>query len=145
MEENMNTVNVEAKKRPTFLTVLCILTFIGSGLGVLSGLIMLIAAGMSDTLSTIPFLGNAVEAASVGGTTYTIISLLLSITSLYGAISMWGLKKMGFYLYLIAQILMLIIPFIFLPTLVAMAGFIVGIIFTAAFIIMYAVNLKHLS
>jgi hypothetical protein len=58
---------------------------------------------------------------------------------------MWGLKKMGFYLYLIAQILMLIIPFIFLPTLVAMAGFIVGIIFTAAFIIMYAVNLKHLS
>lgn len=143
-QQNLNPV-VETKKRPTFLTVLCILTFIGSGLGILSGLLMLIAVSMADTLASIPGFGNAIEAASMGGPTYTIITLILSITSLYGAISMWGLKKIGFFLYLIAQILMLIVPFIFLPSIIAMAGFIVSIIFTVGFIIMYAVNLKHLS
>lgn len=122
-----------------------ILTFIGSGLGVLSGLLMIVAVGMADTLSTIPFLGNAVESANVGGISYTIIALVLSLVSLYGAISMWNLKKMGFYLYLIAQVLMLIIPFIFLPSIVAMVGFIGSIIFTTAFIVMYAVNVKYLS
>jgi hypothetical protein len=143
--EQQNTINPEVKKRPTFLTVLCILTFIGSGLGVIGGLISVVAVGMADTLADIPVMGAAVTAAVTGGIAYSILSLVLALCSLFGAIFMWKLKKMGFWLYVIAQIVMLIIPFIFLPSIVAMAGFIVSIIFTAAFIIMYGVNLKHLS
>jgi hypothetical protein len=37
-----------AKKRPSFLTVLCILTFIGAGLGLLGGLWSLVTAGATQ-------------------------------------------------------------------------------------------------
>lgn len=136
---------VQENKRPTFLTVICILTFIGSGLGVLGGLIGLLLTGMADSLTSIPGLGAAISNAAIGGVTYTIIGLLLSGASLFGALQMWKLKKMGFFIYLIAQILMLIVPFIFLPSIFAMAGLIFNILFTAGFIVMYAVNLKHLK
>ena len=36
----------EENSRPQFLTVLCILTFIGSGLGILGSLLSLVGVGM---------------------------------------------------------------------------------------------------
>ena len=133
------------KKRPGFLSVLCILTFAGSGLGMLGGLFTLIAASMADFLSTVPGFGNAIEAAAIAGTTYSVISVLLSFVSLLGAIFIWNLKKTGFWMYTVAQVAMLILPFLFLPSILAMVGFILSVVFTAVFIILNAVNYKHLS
>ncbi|MCH7658576.1 MAG: hypothetical protein IIB05_09705 [Bacteroidetes bacterium] len=124
--------------RPTFLTVLCILTFIGSGLSALSMLaVILLAGALSEMLSNIPGMGD------IGGmgTGYFLITLLFAFVSLYGAIMMWKLKKMGFYLYSGANVLAL-----FVPMVLAAGKFpVFGLIITALFIFLYALNLKHLE
>ncbi len=119
-------------KRPTFLTVLCILTFIGSGLGLLFTLLGIIGTGAAGgLLSGIPGAGSFTVAGSMSK---LIISLLLIAVSLYGAILMWNLKKLGFFLYSGANVVLLILSF----------G-VFSLIITAAFIVMYYVNLKYME
>lgn len=124
--------------RPTFLTVLCILTFIGSGFSALFLLIGLVAAGaLSGVLGSIPGLGDM----GGFGSGYLVIVLVLALASLYGAIMMWKLKKMGFYLYSGANAIAL-----FIPMIMASGKFSVfGLIITALFIFLYGLNLKHLK
>lgn len=124
--------------RPTFLTVLCILTFIGSGLSALVLLIGLVFTGAaSSMLGSIPGMGDIAGL----GTGYFLIMLVLAAASLYGAIMMWKLKKMGFYLYSGANVLVLIVPLIMATS--SFSYF--GLFITALFIILYGLNLKHLK
>lgn len=117
-----------AKQRPTFLTVLCILTFIGSGLGLLFGLIGLFAAGAIESL------GKYLPLGLDSGLFKSIILLILMAGSLYGAILMWKLQKLGFYIYAAANVILLILGFS-----------IWSLLFTALFIVLYGLNLKHLE
>jgi hypothetical protein len=134
--EEMNNVPQTKPARPTLLTVLCILTFIGSGLGLLAYLLLAALFGaMSDMLASIPGFSGLMT----GGIALFAIMFLLAFVSLFGAIKMWGLKKIGFYMYAAAQILMIIVPFIFIPETPVS---IFGIVITAAFIGLYASNLK---
>ena len=88
MSENLDNMNAGEAKRPTFLTVLCILTFIGSGLGVLVFLLATVAFGVvSGMMESIPGMG----ALTAGGIAFFAISLILSAVSLFGAIQMWKL------------------------------------------------------
>ncbi len=48
---------------------------------------------------------------------FYLLQGLLSGVSLTGAIFMWDLKKAGFHIYTIAQILLLIVPKLFIPNL----------------------------
>ena len=123
-EQNVQTTN----QRPTFLTVLCILTFIASGLGLLFGLIGLVAAGAIESFSQ--YLPVGVD----GGIFKSVITLALIAASLFGAIQMWKLKKLGFYIYSAANVILLILGF----------G-IFALIITAAFIVMYYLNLKAME
>lgn len=94
-EENL-TANPQQQERPAFLTVLCVLTFIGSGLGVLGGITSLLG---SSFLSFLP--GTMKGASMMANST----SLLASILCLIGAIRMWGLHKSGFSIYVIGAII----------------------------------------
>ncbi|MBN2670003.1 MAG: hypothetical protein JXR60_12350 [Bacteroidales bacterium] len=90
MEEQATT-----KQRPGLLTVLLILTFIGSGLGTLMMLLLAVAfTAFYGMLESIPGMAELASA----GTGYFIIALLLSATSLFGAIKNVGIKKNGFLL-----------------------------------------------
>ncbi len=126
----MEEQNVQTNQRPPFLTVLCILTFIGSGLGILFSLLGIFGIGAMNS-----FLSNYAGAgAADAGILKPILTLVFSAASIYGAVMMWGLKKMGFYIYVGAQILMLVFGFGWL-----------ALIFTALFIVLYYLNLKHLQ
>ena len=126
------------KKRPVFLTILCILTFVGSGLGVLFGLLGIIGASfMGSLMDSIPGMG-----AAMGGTTaYIGVGVALAAASLYGAIMMWKLKKTGFYIYTGANIIGAILPIVWLGVGFAFMSF----LWPVVFIVLYALNLKHLS
>jgi len=122
----MEEQNVQTNARPTFLSVLCILTFIGSGLGLLFGIIGIVAAGAIESFASymqVPGLG--------GNIVVQIISIVLVAASLYGAIQMWKLKKLGFYIYAAANVILLVMSF----------G-IMSLIFTALFIVLYYLNFK---
>ena len=76
MTETLDNMNAGTPERPTFLTVLCILTFIGSGLGVLGSLM--------------GFMGSAALSyfAPQGTMISQVIGLAASVLCLYGAIKM---------------------------------------------------------
>ncbi|MCB5288251.1 MAG: hypothetical protein LHW64_10690 [Candidatus Cloacimonetes bacterium] len=135
----MNNLPQAKPARPTFLTVLCILTFIWSGLSLVLFLLAALLFGVfAEVLTSVPGMGGLIS----GGVILFVILFVLSLTSLFGAIKMWGLKKLGFYLYTIAQVLMIIVPFIFIPG--AEVG-VLGIVITAGFILMYGLNLKFMK
>lgn len=128
-----NTINASAQavaQRPTFLSVLCILTFIGSGFSVLGYLLTTVFKGVIDSLMSSLPLPIVPEVSVVSG----IFGLIAAAASLYGAIKMWKMEKIGFYLYAAGQIVMLVLGF----------G-IWSFIFTALFIVLYGLNFKHLK
>lgn len=72
-----------AGQRPTLLTVLCILSFISAGLGILFGVLLLVgAAAVLGSLGSLP--GMSVG----GGSAYLIISLILAGVQFYAVLQM---------------------------------------------------------
>ncbi|GAB5418819.1 MAG: hypothetical protein Crog4KO_02010 [Crocinitomicaceae bacterium] len=150
----------QPQKRPVFLTVLCILTWVGSGFSLLSGLIGLItgpgeeyaeimntpdASGMLDGLASFEdflFWSNVSNGVGIG----------VAILCILGAVFMFQQKKMGFFLYtggsIIGVIIAAVAMNVLMPPMLAWVGYIMVVlsgVISAAFIIMYAVNLKHMN
>jgi len=139
MTEQAGTQGTSGGGRPTLITILCILSFIGGGLGVLFGILLAVGSGVAGgMLNDIPGMG----AMAGGGMTYGIISLVLSAASLYGAIQIWGMKKMGVYLYAGAQVAAIILPVAFFG---GQAFSVFGVVITAAFIAAYWSQMKNMS
>jgi hypothetical protein len=151
--------------RNTFLTVICILSFIGSGWGVISAvrnyttadyIAQAVGGAMKNTENQVNQQGNVPDfVKQIMGSVeadmnpdflrkIAIFKLISSLLTLSGAILMWNLRKIGFYLY-IAGIVVLVGAPLAMGKLVgaigaSMIGF-VGLIF----IIMYGVNLKQMN
>ena len=84
----------ESAKRPGFLTTLCILTFIGSGLSFILEIYGLIKGGGSLVDAGIIVLFQIILIGSLAGLVHWTLFF-------YGAIKMWALKKQGYMLYLV--------------------------------------------
>lgn len=148
MEETNETT------RPAFLKVLCILTWVGSGIGLISGLLAIIGASASE--SAIRGLGDAnLNGAMENMEMIQYAGLACTILCIIGSVMMWQLKKAGFFIYVIGEVAPLVLSFILLGSLasaggpvtggIAAAAGIIGAIFPAAFVIMYGLNLKHMK
>ena len=121
------------QQRPTLLIILCILTWIGRGLAVIFGIIGLVAAGVLDSmLSDIPGFSSMVGTGDQ--MLNSIVNLIVSAAAFWGAIMMWQLKKLGFWIYAGANVVGLFFGF----------GWI-ALIITALFIFLYYLNLKHME
>jgi len=130
----MSEETTQAGNRPGFLTALCILTFIGSGLGAL--FMLLATVGMGTLLASIP----GMDALMGGGTAYFAVGTIIAAASLFGAIQMWKLKKMGFFIYAGANVVGIILPLVFGLSFSAMGAF-----FPVLFIVLYYLNVKHMN
>lgn len=160
MEETNETITVEVK-RPTFLTVLCILTFVGAGISLVSSMVNYFNySSMASTGNLLGGLGGEGTdqlSASIGAlaesfgmnfeklATVSLIQALINIPILIGALLMWKQKKIGFYVYTVFELVQPIIPLVMGLGMLGgmMAG--VGILFAIVFIVLYALNLKHMS
>lgn len=139
--ENENTI--EPVKRPKLLSVLCILTFISSGLGILSCIITPLTANMvKEYMINAPNYDETQMAESLkvieAGWGYFLLTLVLVVGSLIGAIMMWKLKKIGFHFYAFSNLAVLFVPTLVLGIAISW----VSIIFSVAFIGLYAMHLK---
>lgn len=151
-------------KRPVFLTVLCILTFIGSGWGIISSLVMK-DPGLAD------YAGY-----------YYWAMLLLNVGTLFGALQMWKMKKTGLYIWTAAELIGVVLMWIVVKGYIASAMnpvmdaamdnmsadaqqamsrlgtsagaiveatmnmvLIIGSVFPAVFVLLYWLNAKHLK
>ena len=153
----------EPKKLPSLLNVLTILTFIGSGLGIISGFYSFFAASSNydkavqaqDKLEQMPdwvksMTGpNMVEAAHrqlENRLPIMLLTIVASALCLYGAIQMRNYKKNGFSIYIIGDLLSfvgmgLFIGFGYISTF----ALVFTIVITVLFIGLYATQLKYLK
>jgi hypothetical protein len=146
---------------PVFLKVLCILTFVGSGWGLLSGLFNVVMVDSSrELLETANRFSDGIYDRMgfdidemIRWTNYSnYANLLGSALCLTGALLMWKLKKVGFYLYVPGNLIPLIVSFFAVNYMMGsgpfaslgMIGVVFGSLFSLAFIVMYGVNFKHL-
>jgi len=151
--------NQKSKKRPPFLTVLCILSFVGIGIAIISSIInaFQIESSVDQLLQTQEQLNNsgvnfgsfdsyAANLTQWGVLVYSF-NIFASLILLVGVLLMWNLKKVGYYIYIIFELLPLILSIVFLGfgNFITTITFVFGFIFSLAFVIMYGVNLKHMS
>lgn len=130
-------------KRPDLLTLLCILSFIGSGLAALSNLIVTISwDNIGEIVAASGITVPGIEQMLATSRNFFTISSMLYFISLVGVIKMWKLKKTGFHIYTISQILLLILPSFYISEL----GFpTIPVLVTTMFVLLYASNLKYMS
>jgi hypothetical protein len=150
----------EQKERGSFLTVLCILSFVGNGLGIAQGFMVFTLAGFYSRLfhsmaavgqgtlrSQVMTIDRIINAVSWFG----MAMLVSSVICLIGAILMWRLKKIGLFLYIPFQLIPVIF-FIFtllsfIPQegqgVVMMFGFFMSVL-PIAFIIMFSTQYRQL-
>ena len=142
--------NQNSKKRPDLLIVLCVLTFIGSGFsGIVNGLAFLTVdswAGVLDEGAFEIFNGQiemeAIEILLNVNPTFYLLQAVFYTMSFYGAIMMWNLKKAGFHIYTVAQILLLIIAKVYMPSLPFP---LIPLLLSSTFVLLYARNLRYMN
>ena len=156
--------------RPVFITILCILTFIGSGWGIVGGAIQYFTADKQAQAMAITQekasadinkshsqdAGTKMAEKMVNSMTSTftvenlkkagLAAIIAAIFCLGGAVMMWKLKKTGYYLYIAGTLIGIGSPFLIYGGDNIMAIFsslMVGLI-GIVFVILYGVNLKHM-
>ena len=134
-----------AAKRPVFLTVLCILSFIAAGFAILGYITAITLMGAATAaLGAMEGMEGMSEITSAGpsaGMTwaYIIVGFVTTIVALLGVIKMWKLKKQGFMMYAGATVVSMIMGIVY-------SGFGIGaVIIPIAFIVMYYLNVKHMN
>lgn len=104
-------------RRPWLLTVLCILSFAGSGLSAVSGLFVFINHQIIHQVFTDEALseyGMQLELFRSIPRQFFLLAALLNMVSFVGVRLMWKLRRPGFHLYAISQILIIIISTVYI-------------------------------
>ncbi|MBK6891700.1 MAG: hypothetical protein IPH00_00810 [Flavobacteriales bacterium] len=164
-DTNTSTMGA-APARPTLLTVICIISFIMGAWGVINGIQTVttdqtaaieegrakmeeakaqLGSGGRDGYRMMDSAMEMTERAAENAKPMGIAGVVLALISLVGVWQMWNLKKSGFWLYVLAAIGGLAVPIVYLGgSMMALAS--VGFVgfFSLVFIILYAVNLKHM-
>jgi hypothetical protein len=161
----------EKPKRPNFLVVLAVLSYISIGLGLLATLFTLISgpssieqieqeeaqlyesiqqmeeAGMDDIVQI--FETSAQQAVYINNEvfySFNILNLISLILGFMGVFLMMKLKKVGFHLYVAYSLLPIIISYALIPmNLIIGASIITAVILSAIFCVLYGLNLKHME
>jgi len=171
MEQAIEDYEIIPPARPVFLKVLCILTFIGSSYGIInsaityfkaddiSNIVTQVKTKMNDDIKRknarnpdkVIFFNKIMNNASQISTPENLRKNAIgnSITyalCLLGAVLMWNLRRVGFYIYTLGTVISIILPFYlfgnnFLTNI--SAGFLgfIGLLF----VIFYAMNLKSMN
>lgn len=157
-------VHQEPKKRPTFILVLAILSWIYVGIGLVSGLINSLTPKDTQMESLdnaievyqdmdeeiMPYKYDMIEFMEITKENYKLNSLLQVILFLIeglGVFMMFNLHRRGFWIYTLSQVGFLSLILIFFPmgNVMTIFSFVFMLFIVLLFEILYAVNLKHMS
>ncbi len=130
-------------ERPRLLTFLCVLTFIGSGMACFSYLMSTLFYSEVKVLileqsKELPVFGLL----STASLNFFLTGFILYFLSLAGAILMWRFKIIGFHLYIAAQLMLLILPLVYIKDYPLP---IFDALLTGIFILFYSMHYKLLK
>ena len=132
----------------TGLCILLVLSIIGGGMVFFTSLSMAIAQPIFDAIYTAnqklipPEMVTAWERAAAVPRPFYAAMALFGALSVTGCVLMWNLRKSGYYCYAIAQLMMLVLPLLFLGKGDLGIG---DVMFTALFLFVYYLQLKRLD
>jgi len=139
-EQSDNTFQKPAPpKRPQLLTVLCILSFLGSSMNGFAYFMFYLA--YDEIMPLLPEISSkfpGIEYILNAPKNFFITGIILSTFSFFGANLMWRLKKVGFHFYTAAQIGLVLLPVIYFKN----YPFVFDALFAALFIILYFKHYK---
>jgi len=164
MEDLIEEQDFSTPKRPAFITVLAILSWIYIGLGLVG--VLSTATKSNDELdneianavaqleisplASTPFFEdyvNFVEGSAENAKTTNMFNLILLLIEGLGVFMMFQLKKTGYWIYTASSLLFIGLPILFLPWPNSMSSMTLGIyiFIVILFQILYGVNLKHMK
>ncbi len=166
----MEELQPKEEKRPTLLTVLCILTFVSIGINMLTLLVQLVAGPSSEEeiLAERVELSRAIsqmQDAGMDGVAQMMeqfmamtaqiqenfyfamaISLVTYVVGFFGVLKMFQGEKIGFHLYIVYNLLSIGGIYLYVsPNNIPSMSIIFGLILSGAFIFMYSRNLSWLK
>lgn len=170
MSEETELMENENKRRPGFLTTLCVLSFISIGLGILSGLFNLIAGPSTEDqmldqrveltksvsqlkntgMHSLADLMDKIQLMSedINNNFYlaSFLNLVILLAGLFGVIKMLKGYKVGFHIYILYCLLSIGSMYAYvaaahIPTLVI----VVNLLISGLFILLYSRNLKWMT
>jgi len=139
-DPDINQNQQKNRARPALLSVLCVLTFIGSGISSIS--FLMVYFSYQEVIPMIHELSEVfpgVELFAKAGKNFFLTGFILYFLSLFGGSMMWQLRKPGFHFYTAAQVMIVLLPVVYIkgfpfPFLEASV--------TAIFILLYSKFLK---
>jgi hypothetical protein len=160
----------EKKERPTFLLVLCILTFINTGIAAISGLIGMLGGGPSEAeqqqgrvemakaidafrklkanyaIEIMEKLQLMLDAINNNYVFYNGVTMIVALLGAFGALEMFRGKKLGFHFYIGYCFFFTLQIYLFVsPSNIPSFLVIYNVIVSALFILMYSRNLHWMK
>lgn len=170
MENEQLENNEQDVKRPTFLLVLCILTFVNTGITVLMGLMSMIKgkpspeeimAGKVDLANSIDQLEKLkvdywvdvlkrldamTDAMYANFVAYNGVAVIVALIGAFAAFLMFQAKKVGFHAYIVYSFLYIIQGYLFIsPEIMPAFVIIFNFIIAGIFVLLYSRNLSWLN
>jgi len=162
--------NNEQEKRPNFILVLCVLTFVYTGLTILGGISGIISGapskeeiknesvGMAESIQQLEKLNLdywvdvikriqlMTEAMYANFVAYNIVSILVAMTGVAGAALMLKGRKLGFHVYIGYSFIFVLQGYLFISAAVIPAFIIiVNLMVAGLFVLLYSRNMKWLN
>jgi len=141
MEDTVDELEITLmRKRTDFLTVLCILTWVGSGLAILYYSFQWLFLGVVQRTFGI----------STGwGTLLSLTNIIAPLICIAGSVLMWNLKKSGFFIYLVGQLLPVLLSFFIALVIYETKGpslvfAILANVIPIGFIVLYSLQVKDM-
>ena len=161
MTDNLNFADENKPAMPPMLNVLTILTFIGSGIAILSGIWSYMKADESykrmveaqGKLTEAPawakkFMGpemlEMARKSMENKLPVLLLTLVAAAVCIYGALEMRKLKKQGFILWLAGEVLPIIGSVLFIGTALFTGFAAFFLLFPITFIVLYSMCRKYL-
>jgi hypothetical protein len=161
----------QQEKRPVFLTVLVILSFVYIGWSMLSHLLSLARGPMTEeqleeakvemTKSINQMKGTdgmewiedlmrssieMIESTNASHTLYILTGILILVIGIAGVLFMMRGRKLGFHVYIIYSFLASVQIYLFVaPSLLSNAMVIFGLFISGIFVLLYGLNLKWMK
>ena len=144
MDEQRNIAEPPGRRyrRPILLSILCILSFVGSGLS--GTTLFMIYASYKEIIPALQEMSSGVEGMELivnAPRGFFLAGAVLNFFSFIGVNLMWRMRKAGFHFYTGSQVLLFFLPIVYI------AGYPFPLfdgLITLMFIIMYAKYYKKL-
>lgn len=146
--EESPEITEPAMRTPLGLRILCVLLWLGSLMRIILALGVLAGGAAFVKWARIPVVDTILRDDVAGSPLYLSLKVLFFAASVIGVWLIWKLKKRGLWIYLTAELTLLLLPIIFLHPLglsYLMVKLILSAIFTLLFIFLLSFHFKKLK